>query len=101
MCEKWEGLGVTPRELQPGTVVMVPVGQGNALVNGDPCIIASATVRGRASDADASVFVNPADVYWLDVEMGPGIVLPQMYPAGQILGVPALGLSMAASAQPA
>jgi hypothetical protein len=95
MCERWNGLGVTPSQLEPGTVVMVPVGQVSAVVNGGPCIVASATVRGRATDADASVYVDPTDVYWLDVHMGPGVTLPQMYPANQILGVPALGLSIA------
>jgi hypothetical protein len=94
MCERCEGLGVTPRQLEPGTVVMVPVGQGNALINGDPCIIAWATVLGPANDSDTAVFVNPEQMYWLDVHTGPGIVLPQMYRADQILGVPAYGLKM-------
>lgn len=93
MCERWEGVGVTPRELEPGTVVMVPVGQASAIVNGGPCIIAWAVVRGPASESDTAVLTNPKAVYWLDVYMGPGVYLPQMYPAEQILGVPALGLS--------
>lgn len=101
MCERWEGLGVTPNELQPGTTVMVPVGQANAIVNGGPCIVAWATVRGPAGDSGASVFVDPTSVYWLDVHMGPGVSLPQMYRADQILGVPALGLTMAEAPQPA
>jgi hypothetical protein len=92
MCKQWEGLGVTPNELTPGTNVMVPVGQGNAIINGGPCIIAWATVRGPAGD-DAAVFTDPKAVYWLDVHMGPGVSLLQMYPADQILGVPALGLT--------
>ncbi len=50
---------------------------------------------GRASDDDTSRMVDPADVWWLDVHMGPGVTLPQMYRADQILGVPAVGLSMA------
>lgn len=93
MCERWEGVGVTPRELEPGTVVMVPVGQGAAIINGGPCIIAWAIVRGPASEDDAAVFTDPTRKYWLDVYTGPGVFLPQMYAADQILGVPALGLN--------
>ncbi len=90
-----QGLGVTARELQPGSVVMVAVGGISAKVNGGPCTIAWAVVRGPASDRDASVFVNPDDVWWLDVYTIPaGPPLPQMYAAGDILGVPALGMSM-------
>lgn len=98
MCERWEGLGVTPNELVPGTVVMVPVGQTNAVINGQPCIVAWATVTGPAGDDDAPV--GPASMYWLDVHMGPGATLPQMYRADQILGIPALGLSMASPERP-
>lgn len=96
MCERWEGLGVTPRELMtPGTVVMVPVGQAAAIINGGPCIVAWATVIGPATEADAAVFTDPSAMYWLEVHNGPGVTLPQMYRADQILGVPALGLKMA------
>ena len=95
-CEQFEGIGVTPRELAPGTVVMVPVGQVPAIVNGGPCIIAWAVVRGPADEADASVFTDPTAIYWLDVYMVPGVPpLPQMYRADQILGIPALGLQQA------
>lgn len=95
MDTRFEGVGVTPRELEPGTTVMVPVGQGNALVNGGPCIIAWAVVVGPASEADAAAFTDPAAMHWLDVYMAPGIPpLPQLYRADTILGVPALGLRM-------
>ncbi len=95
-CAQYEGIGVTPRELMaPGTVVMVPVGQASAVVNGGPCIIAWAVVRGPASESDAEVFTDPSQMYWLDVHMVPGgPPLPQMYRADAILGVPALGLQM-------
>lgn len=92
--ERFEGVGVTVQELQPDTAVMVPVGQANALVNGDPCIIAWAVVRGRASQTEALPDTDPAALWWLDVYMAPGVRLPQMYRADTILGVPALGLRM-------
>lgn len=97
MCERWEGLGVTPSELAPGAIVMVPVGQASAIVNGGPCIVAWATVRGPASGENAFRYTDPAAVYWLNVHMGPGVTLRQMYRADQILGVPACGLTMAAT----
>lgn len=90
-----EGVGITAHELTPGTIVMVPVGQGAALGNGQPCIIAWAVVRGPASTADAAQFTDPAAMHWLDVYMAPGHPpMPQMYRADNILGVPALGLHM-------
>lgn len=90
-----DGIGITAQELTPGTAVMVPVGEIAAAVNGGPCIIAWAVVRGPASETDAAVFVDPSAMYWLDVYMVPGgPPLPQMYRADAILGVPALGLHM-------
>lgn len=95
MGTRFEGVGITPRELQPGSVVMVPVGQGNALVNGGPCIIAWAVVRGPADGDAVAPFTDPEQRFWLDVySAGPGRSVPQMYRAGEILGVPALGLTM-------
>ncbi len=95
MVTQHEGVGVTPRELTPGTAVMVPVGQVAAAVNGQPCIIAWAVVRGPANESDAAVFTDPSAMHWLDVYMVPGgPPLPQMYRADAILGVPALGLRM-------
>jgi len=95
MDTRFEGVGVTPRELESGTVVMVPVGAGAAIVNGGPCIIAWAVVRGPASETDATVLTDPSAMWWLDVYMAPGAPpLPQMYRADTILGVPALGLHM-------
>lgn len=94
MNKHLEGVGITTRELEPGTVVMVPVGQISAVVNGGPCVIAWAVVRGPAGDA-ADVFTDPDSMYWLDVYAIPGgAPLPQMYHAGSILGVPAIGLQM-------
>lgn len=90
---KVEGVGVTPRELVDGTVVMVPVGAPSSVVNGGPCVIAWAVVRGPADPA-ADV-TDPEAKYWLDVYTVPGgPPMPQKYPSGEILGVPALGLSM-------
>lgn len=95
MGTRFEGVGVTERELEPGTVVMVPVGQVNALVNGGPCMIAWAVVKGRAAKNAAAAFTDPSEMWWLDVYMVPGAPpLPQMYRADTILGVPALGLRM-------
>lgn len=94
MDTRFEGIGVTARELQPGTVVMVPVGQISAVVNGGPCIIAWAVVRGRVSEADAESSTDPAAMWWLDVYMSGEKPLPQMYRADTILGVPAFGLRM-------
>lgn len=101
MGERFQGLGITPRELQAGTVVMVPVGQGNALVNGQPCVIAWAVVLQPAADDEAGVFTDPKRRYWLDVYLAPGgRPLPQMYRAEEILGVPALGLTMDGAPRP-
>lgn len=95
MSERHEGVGITPDQLAPGTVVMVPVGAVSAVVNGGPCVIAWAVVRGVADHFAASVFTDPAAVYWLDVYMVPGgEPLSQMYRADSILGVPAMGLRM-------
>lgn len=89
--EDFEGLGITKRELQPGTAVMVPVGRAAAAVNGQPCVIAWAIVRGLAASGGGM-----PETWWLDVYAVPGgPPLPQMYRATEILGVPALGLSMA------
>lgn len=93
MVTRHEGVGISERELTPGTAVMVPVGAGS--VNGDSTVIAWAVVRGPAGAADAAVFADPAAMYWLDVYVVPGgPPLPQMYRADAILGVPTLGLSM-------
>jgi hypothetical protein len=86
--------------LKPGLAVMVPVGRISAVVNGGPSIICYATVRGKASETDAESFVDPDAMWWLDVHTGPGVKLPQMYPAWEILGVPALGLAMPDLIQP-
>ena len=98
VCERWEGLGVTRNELREGVQVMVPAGQLAALVEGQPCLVALATVIGPASGRETEQFTDrhkAAGMWWLNVHMGPGVSLPQMYPADQILGVPALGLQMA------
>jgi hypothetical protein len=88
-----EGVGVTPRELAAGTVVMVPVGRFAANINGQPCVVAWAVVRGPVNDGQD--VTDPAASWWLDVYTIPGgDPMPQMYRAGEILGVPALGLSM-------
>lgn len=95
MADRFEGVGVTPRELKPGTVVMVPVGQVTALVNGGPCIIAWAQVLEPVTADDAAVFTDPKSMWWLNVYLSPyGPPMPQMYRADTILGVPALGLHM-------
>lgn len=91
----WDGLGVPPAMLKPGLAVMVAWGTVAALANGTPALIAYAEVVGPASESDAGVFNDPSDVWWLNVHMGPGAVLPQMYRADQILGIPALGLAPA------
>lgn len=93
--ERWQGLGITRDELRPDTVVMVAAGTIAAQVNGTPAIICLAEVIGPAGPDDASVYVNPDDVWWLNVHMAPGLSLPQMYHADQILGIPATGLGMA------
>lgn len=88
-----EGLGVTTRELVEGAVVMVPVGRLVAHVNGDPCMVAWAVVLSPV-DEDPDL-KDPMTRWWLNVYAVPGgEPLPQMYPIGEILGVPALGLSM-------
>jgi hypothetical protein len=81
--DRWEGLGMLPGMLEPGMAVMVAAGTINAVVNGDPPIICYATVIDRA---------EAPDTWWLNVHMGMGSTLPQMYRADQILGIPALGL---------
>lgn len=92
--ERFEGVGVTARELVPGHVVMVPVGAIPAVINGGPCVIAWAVVRGPASAVEAASYADPATIWWLDVYMGPAVFIPQMYRADDILGVPAIGLQM-------
>ncbi len=82
----FDGVGVAPGLLEEGLRVMVPVGTVNAVVNGPASIVALAVCR-RPADRDG--------VWWLDVYMSPtGTPLPQMYPIDQILGIPALGLTM-------
>lgn len=99
MNTRFQGVGVTARELKPDAVVMVPVGQVNAVVNGGPCIIAWAVVRGPADD---TVGAPPGTVVWLDVYLSPDSPpLAQMYRADEILGVPALGLTMGGAPPPA
>jgi len=95
MCKQFEGVGVTRDELRAGVQVMVPVGATASVVNGTPCIIAWATVVGAVSERDASVMVDPSDMWWLDVHVASGVSgLPQMYRADEILGVPAPSLSL-------
>lgn len=90
MCEFFEGLGITERELEPGTAVMVSPST-TAHVNGHPCVIAWAVVLGPADERE----VSRKKTYWLDVYSIPGgPPVPQMYRAGEILGIPGLGLSM-------
>jgi hypothetical protein len=91
MCEHWEGLGVTREQLTPGALVMVPVGMVSAVVNGGPCVIALAEVVRRA-DPDV-LGAEADDMWWLNVHLGPGVSLRQIYRAKQILGVPAHGLA--------
>lgn len=99
--QRFEGLGITQAELRPGTKVMVAVGQVSAIVNGGPCVIALAEVIRPATGSESAVFVDHFAVWWLDVYMVPGgEPLPQMYHADQILGIPALGLSMTATGGP-
>lgn len=96
MSNYFEGLGVTTAELESGTVVMVPYGQVNTLVNGGPCLIAWAIVRRRVDEHRTATAIALSDKYWLDVYLSADSPpLPQMYAAGEILGVPALGLQMA------
>ncbi len=78
-------MGITRRELKPGTAVMVPFGVAGS-VNGHPTLICYAIVAGPVADDD--------DVVWLDVFAGPGISAPGMYHVTEILGVPAYGLKM-------
>lgn len=93
--QRFEGLGITEAELRPGTFVMVPVGQVSATVNGGPCVIALARVIRPATGSESAVYVDHFGVWWLDVFMVPGgTPLPQMYRADDILGIPALGLTM-------
>lgn len=94
-----EGVGITPRELRPGTVVMVPVGAIAALTNGQPCIIAWAAVLGAVDQGQDPT--DPDGRWWLDVYAIPGgPPMPQMYRAGEVLGVPALGLQMEGAPTP-
>lgn len=84
---RWDMLGVTGDQLKAGTVVMVATGPGPEL-NGDPAIICPATVIGPADEPN---------VWWLDMHVAPNVSLPQMYHAAQILGVPALSLTINAT----
>lgn len=92
-CKYLEGVGVTARELAPGTIVMVAAGRIPAIVQGQPCLIAMAEVIGPASVSDTSAQVDADDMYWLRVHLGAPEPLPQMYRAREILGIPALGLT--------
>lgn len=93
-------LGVTTQQLVPGTPVMVAVGEGVSHINGDPTLIVWAVVRGPASESDTRQLNDPSGMWWLDVySTGGGPPLPQMYRAGDILGVPALGLRMEGAAE--
>lgn len=95
MDKQFEGIGVTSRELVEGTAVMVPVGRIAAAVNGHPCVIAYAIVLGPASEPAAGVVPDPEQRWWLNVYSIPGgPPIPQMYRAGEILGIPGLGLTM-------
>lgn len=95
MCKHLEGVGITRDELRAGVQVMVPVGAAVSAISGTPCIIAWATVIGPATEWEASIMVDPSDMWWLDVHVGPGgSGLPQMYRADQILGIPALSLTL-------
>jgi hypothetical protein len=91
--QRFEGLGITADQLRPNTAVMVAVGRLVANINGQPCLIAWAIVRGPvAENTDPT---DPAGMWWLDVYSVPGgPPLPQQYRADEILGVPALGLTM-------
>lgn len=92
MSEYFDGLGITERELAPGTAVMVPVGRLVAHINGNPCLIAWATVVGPTASEPSA---GPDQTYWLNVYTIPGgPPLPQVYRVGEIVGVPALGLAM-------
>lgn len=100
MTERFQGVGITERELRPGTIVMVPVGQISATVNGGPCVIAWAEVLRPATGSESATFVDHFGVWWLNVYLAPGSPLPQMYRADDILGIPALGLNMAGAPTP-
>lgn len=93
MCEQFQGLGITRDQLRPGTVVMVAVGRGVAALNDNPTVVTTATVEQRASSADKQVYRDQdAEMWWLTVHMAPGVDLPQMYRADEILGVPSLAV---------
>jgi hypothetical protein len=97
--DRFEGVGVTPRELVKDTIVMVPVGQIAAQTNGQPCVIAWAVVIGPVETGTDTT--DPQGRWWLNVYTIPGgEPMPQMYPAGQILGIPALGLTMEGAPAP-
>jgi hypothetical protein len=70
--------------IEPGDVVMVTVGGISAEINHHLRVVCLAVVRERASDAH----------WWLEVAVGPGTVLPQMYRDDEILGVPGRGITM-------
>lgn len=81
-----EGLGVPESLLRPGLVVVVPIGRIPAAVNGTECVIGLATVLGRVE--------GEAGTWWLEVYAGAGTAMEQMYRHGEILGVPALGMTI-------
>jgi hypothetical protein len=82
----FDNVGVVVDDLRPGTRVIVPVGTVNAAVNGGSSLAALAVCRGQ---------VDREGWWWFDVYMIPGgDPLPQMYPASQLLGLAADGLTM-------
>lgn len=91
---RFDALGVPPRLLKRGLSVMVPVGALAASVNGSPSIVAYAITVGPASEDDAAVMTDPSSTWWFDVYVSPGAPLRQMYRVDELLGVPALGLTM-------
>lgn len=91
---------MVPGELRPGTRVMVLAAGIAGIVNDHPALVAMAEVVGPA-DQDAAPSRDGSDRWWLNVHMGPGVPpLPQMYRRCEILGIPALGLTMAGLPDP-
>jgi len=80
--------------LKPGLAVMVAVGRAAAVEDDSPSVICLAEVVGRAPEG-GPFLPAPGGLWLLDVHVAPGTVLyGQTYRAGEILGVPALGLAM-------
>ena len=78
--------------MRPGMDVMVAYTM-DAAVNGNPALIAYARVLSPAAGDDVQNWHDPDSVWWLQVYTAPGLSLPQMFPADQILGVPAIGIA--------